>query len=163
MSNFWQAVIHWWIFFFFEYIDFWPKILLFRTQHLWNSTTELISIQSKPSRLAFFNHCILPPKLIFGTVIVEKLQHFCYWLFQNYTPLIRCRERPRQLLVCLAFFTRSLEIFFSYQWKQDLHSMKNGKFLFILKRKPNYLKCRKICYFMKKSQISKQKHFSKFK
>ena len=26
----------------FEYIDFWPKILLFRTHHLWNSTTELI-------------------------------------------------------------------------------------------------------------------------
>ena len=28
----------------FEYIDFWPKILLFRTHHLWNSTTELIII-----------------------------------------------------------------------------------------------------------------------
>ena len=28
----------------FEYIDFWPKILLFRTCHLWNSTTELILV-----------------------------------------------------------------------------------------------------------------------
>ena len=26
----------------FKCIDFWPKILLFRTHHLWNSTTELI-------------------------------------------------------------------------------------------------------------------------
>ena len=28
----------------FEYVDSWPKILHFRTQHLWNSTTELILI-----------------------------------------------------------------------------------------------------------------------
>ena len=26
----------------FEYVDSWPKVLLFRTHHLWNSTTELI-------------------------------------------------------------------------------------------------------------------------
>ena len=26
----------------FEYVDSWPKLLLFRTHHLWNSTTELI-------------------------------------------------------------------------------------------------------------------------
>ena len=30
----------------FDYIDFWPKILLFKTHHLWNSTTELILIVS---------------------------------------------------------------------------------------------------------------------
>ena len=28
----------------FEYVDSWPKILLFRTHHLWNSTTEPITI-----------------------------------------------------------------------------------------------------------------------
>ena len=28
----------------FEYVDSWPKILLLRTHHLWNSTTELILI-----------------------------------------------------------------------------------------------------------------------
>ena len=33
-------------FFSFEYVDSWPKILLFRTHHLWNSTTELILIYS---------------------------------------------------------------------------------------------------------------------
>ena len=27
---------------FFEYVDFWAKSLLFRTHHLWNSTTKLI-------------------------------------------------------------------------------------------------------------------------
>ena len=27
-----------------SYVDFWPKILLFRTHHLWNFTTELILI-----------------------------------------------------------------------------------------------------------------------
>ena len=31
-------------FFFFEYVDYWPKILLFRTHHLLNSTTELIPL-----------------------------------------------------------------------------------------------------------------------
>ena len=43
--NFWQTVITrrnflkifpWW------HVDSWPKSLLFRTHHLWNSTTELI-------------------------------------------------------------------------------------------------------------------------
>ena len=28
--------------FHFEYVESWPKMLLFRTHHLWNSTTELI-------------------------------------------------------------------------------------------------------------------------
>ena len=34
-------------FFSFELVDSWPKILLFRTHHLWNSTTELILMKSK--------------------------------------------------------------------------------------------------------------------
>ena len=33
-------------FFSFEYVDSWPKILLFRTHHLWNYTTELILINT---------------------------------------------------------------------------------------------------------------------
>ena len=32
-----------------EYIDFWPKILLFRTHHLWNSTIELILLFTQVS------------------------------------------------------------------------------------------------------------------
>ena len=47
-GTFWQTVISrrnflkvflWW------YVDWWPKSLLLRTQHLWNSTTELILIK----------------------------------------------------------------------------------------------------------------------
>ena len=44
MPNFWWTVIYRRILFFFvfKYVHSWPKILLFRTHHLWNSTTELI-------------------------------------------------------------------------------------------------------------------------
>ena len=38
--HFWWTVIHQWI----EYVDSWPKFLLFRTHHLYNSTTELTLI-----------------------------------------------------------------------------------------------------------------------
>ena len=38
-------------FFSFEYVDIWPKILLFRTHHLWNSTAELILIPILNSKI----------------------------------------------------------------------------------------------------------------
>ena len=43
-DTFWQTVIHRRIFFqiSLEHVDSWSKILLFRTHHLWNSTTEVM-------------------------------------------------------------------------------------------------------------------------
>ena len=35
----------------FEHVDFWAKSLLFRTHHLWNSTTELTLVHSRSPRL----------------------------------------------------------------------------------------------------------------
>ena len=42
MPNFWRTVSHCFEKISFEHVDSWAKILLFRTHHLWNSTTELI-------------------------------------------------------------------------------------------------------------------------
>ena len=39
--HFLRTIIHWCFSFYFEYVDFWPKILLFRTHHWRNSITEL--------------------------------------------------------------------------------------------------------------------------
>ena len=44
MPNFWQTDIHQhnlFNFFSFNYVDSWPKILIFRTHQLWNSATQL--------------------------------------------------------------------------------------------------------------------------
>ena len=40
----------------FEHVDFWAKSLLFRTRHLWNSTTELILVH-KPVDLWDITFC----------------------------------------------------------------------------------------------------------
>ena len=58
-GTFWQTVITcrnflmifpWW------HVDSWPKNLLFRTHHLWNSTTELILLHIK----TILKLCLLP-------------------------------------------------------------------------------------------------------
>ena len=59
----------------FEYIDFWPKILLFRTHHLYNSTTELILVYKSMTYPIVFCSLGWSSVLLFPTL----LEPFCSW------------------------------------------------------------------------------------
>ena len=61
-----------------EYVYFWPKVLLFRTQHQWNSTTEVMLLYGK---------LILDPKYIYSLVLVKAIGHSAKTRFSPPQPL----------------------------------------------------------------------------
>ena len=81
-----------------EYVDFWPKILFFRTHHLWNSSTELMYIFN--SRTSVWSNEIY-------TCTYQIINLFCH------------KNNPRHMTAIELQNVRTSELFLMLQFRSN--------------------------------------------
>ena len=85
----------------FECVEFWPKMLLFRTHHLWNSTTEMT--------LLHITRC--PTNIVTSSTLISS---YCISVTAKVKPVLKSLDQNLQGATLIFIFSKKINIFTTF-------------------------------------------------